>query len=563
MNFKYAKGSMLLLLLLSGWFSTPAAAQKLPTLQDALDGLAKLSFGRDSKLTIGDSVDVVDPSTPKERCIAFDAAQLKADTSGAINSNISFRLVRDLDQFENTFKFSYSVEAAASVNFAKIISGQSSLSSFGSFENYLRRDKESLLLVIEATALHGRDFVHDYDLKQDYKELVKAGNYEEFRKRCGTNFVRGWNRVSSISAIVEISNLDQEGKIAISNTMTGVLGASVSAGDLLGGSAKTTISNTLSDTLRLAEKLGKVNATVEAVGGLGIPSITAIVNSGNLSDPQVMQNLLTAIAQKASDFTYQNSSPDEFILVPYPQLDVTKVKFNGANFEKLGKIYKALLRVDQRAALYDDYRQRDQRLWDQYFRTVAESIKALRIDLVEAYRACRNDGNCDADIPGELDGLILGDLLADGSLQARCFYSYKYEDAAGGQVVATLNYLSSIAVVWKGKLNFARQVDAESAEALMIDPSFTLKNLQFDPTARQNVRTTESEDQDELFLDVYRESIVPASITASGELDLNALRDIRKRVAQSVFVMRYQTVNGISIDETLGRPEMRDCPVYR
>lgn len=531
---------------------------------DALNGLTKTSFGRGSLLSIGDTVDVIDPSLPKERCIKYETTEIVADSNGAIFSDITYRFVRDLDQFENTFKYSYNVEASSSANLAKIVSGESTLKSFGSFENYLRRDRESALIIIEANALHGRDFIRQFELADEYKPLVAQSDFAAFRQKCGTHFVRGWNRKSAIKIIIEISNVSQEGKIALENTIGGSVGGSLSLADALGGSAKTTVSNTISDTLRLAEKIGKVSARAEAIGGAGIGSISAIATAGNLSDPQSVDKLLTAIVEAArTDFTYANSAPDEFIFVPFPQVDPNNIAFNAVNFDRLGEIYRALVRVDQRVALYADYRVRDNKLWDSYFRVPAEKTNLLRTELVKLYQACRNQGECEGDLPQSVDGLLLEDMLSNGHLSARCYFSNRHDDVINGQIVDTVKYLSSIAVVWKGKVGFLKSIDLDTGEAFQVTPAFEMQKLPFDPAANQSIAVSAEGDDGDAFLDLHRESVDPRAVIANGELSVDALRNIRKKVARSVFIMKYQTVNGYELDQSLGMPEMKDCPVTR
>jgi hypothetical protein len=214
------------------------------------------------------------PSVAKNRCYGdFKKSDIQPDIPGAVKSTLSFNFIRDFNEFDNLFKVSYNLEASGSVNVASLLSGESSLHSFGSFEDFLKNDSDTALIVIEAYAEHGRDLLNNFNLAQTpYGDLLDHKKYSEFRALCGTHFIQGWNKRSSIRVIYKVENLDRQSKIILENTMQGSAGAKVGISDL-SGSAKTTISGALSNTLSLASKLGKVSANVEAQGGKGIGTI--------------------------------------------------------------------------------------------------------------------------------------------------------------------------------------------------------------------------------------------------------------------------------------------------
>ena len=542
-------------------FSAIPASSGATELKTALDGLTKISFGRESALAIGDTVDVLDPSVPRQRCVKFDNDQVVLDSSGAIDSKISYRLIRDLDQFENTFKVTYTVESTSSANLAKIVSGESTLKTFGSFENFIKRDKESLLIIIEASALHGRDFVRDFELKEEYKALLNTNDWKQFRAKCGTHFVRGWNRKSALSVVIQVDNLSTQGKIAIEGTMNGSLSGTLNVTDVLGASGKVSVATTMAGTLKLANQLGKVSVRVEAVGGAGIGTVAAVVNSGNVSDPNFTPNLLTAIASAARDFTVQNAAPDQFILIAHPQISSGVVEFDGVNFDRLHEIYRALVRIDQRMELYNAYRDRDYNLWSTYFRVEGEKITLLRDTLAKMYQRCRNNGDCSGEIPSTIDGVILEDILTNAEFKMECIHSYSHEDVINGQVADRFRYLSSMAVFWKGDVNFLKSIEPDTARVSMITPDFVMHQLPFEPTRSQLIRAEPNGDRGRLLLDLHRESIDPSKVINDGEISLDALRDARSRVAQSVFVIRYKTINGNEIEQALGKPGIGGCPI--
>ena len=109
-----------------------------------------------SKLAIGDGVDIMDPSLPKSGCVISDP---KPDFRGALKSEIKVRFSKNFSDFENTLKISWDAEAHASANLAGIAEGNTTLKNFGKLENYLSHQEEGALIIIEASALNGRDFL--------------------------------------------------------------------------------------------------------------------------------------------------------------------------------------------------------------------------------------------------------------------------------------------------------------------------------------------------------------------------------------------------------------------
>lgn len=535
------------------------------TLANALDGLSKTSFGRESKLVIGDTVDAQDPSRPKERCIAFDLDKITPDTTGAFDTTLDIKFIRDSDHFDNTFKFSYNVEASSSINFASVVEGNSSLKSFGKFESFLKESKESALIVIEAVALHGRDMITEFALKPEYEKLIKDGEFLEFRKRCGTHFVRGWNRHSRVQVIVEISNLDRQAKLLLENTISGSIGAKIKVSEL-GAGVKAKADSSLSNTLNLANKFGTVSARVETVGGEGIPSVaqvTQLVESGSIADPANISKILAGLITASQDFSYENSKPEAFVMVSHPRLDSANVDFQAIDFEKLGDIYQALLRVDERLSLYDSYKAKDFSLWEKYFRILTDQLAVLRRDLIQQYKLCKNQGNCSQVIPDIVDGLILSDVLYTGSMTGRCRHTYSHIDKIGESEVEKFAYLSSISVVWKGKISFFDSIDPLSTKIKMITPDFRVVDVDFDPQRHQRNIASKDGKSARAFWETYRYSVNPAEIKLDeNDISIDALRNIRALVGQSIFVAVLNTPSGWHFEQVLGRPDLRGCPIY-
>jgi hypothetical protein len=543
-------------------FHFAATSANAVELADILDGLRKSPYGIDVDLAIGDTLDAIDPSKPKERCLTVIDGNIKADTEGAVKSNLTFRLIKNVDEFQNELKVDYNVEASSSANFGKLLGGGSTLKNFGHFENFLKKDTESALIVIEASAEHGRDLLQEFILKPEFKKLIENKTYKEFRKLCGTHFIRGWTRRSSIKVVYELSNLNEEAKIILYNTFTATANANFDI-KVFSADAKTTVSNTLADTLTLAQRLGKVTVDVESTGGAGMKTnISAFVSSGDPTKKDFLDGLLTKLAEASNDFTYANSAPDTFLITPFPSLDFTVLDFDPKNYEQLGKMYKNLLRVDQRLAVYDAYKTKDLRLWEKYFRVTTEELVSLRAQLIAAYSNCKNSGQCEMVTKDKIDGLILDDLFTDGKLLTRCLYSNHYEDKAGGKTIESGKYLSSIIVFWRSGINFLKSIDIDSSSISQISPAFELSKRPFDPSRQQNVRVDQGGDSGDILIDVARLTIDPRDVEIDGKLQTDKIRDLRSNLAQTVFVSDFRTLNGLNVEEVLGRPELENCPAY-
>ena len=544
MNFQIALFSFLL--------AFPLLANSLP-LSSVLDGLHVTSFGRNSQLVIGDTVDAADPSTPKERCVHFsDQGKLVLDTEGSLNSEISINVLKNSKDFENHFNIDYRLEASASANFLGVVSGKTSLNSFGKVENYLKRQEQSLLMIIEANSHHGREMISDFGLKPQYKALLDKKMFKNFRKICGTHFVRGWTRVSSVSVEIEITELNQNAKLILEKSIQASSGGKLAIEDLGSAETKTKITSNIANTLKLAEKLGKVNIRVAARGGTGIGTISAIVNSGKLSDPEVVDNLLKNLGSSAKDFSLENSAPEKFIMVEHPSLNSDTIGFDPVNYEKLGTIFKTLVVVDQRLQEHNDLKAQRYDTWNRYIRVKTEALKALRSDLVIMYKDCKDNGVCDGDIPDQFDGMLLGDVFQSDLLQGRCTYAKKGDK----------QYLKTVSVSWISEFDLAKDIDFESISAFSLDPKLDRKGLSLDPTRdqRHDFKEGEPGNAGRIFVQLDNVEMFEYIDELPNQEDLQKIRARRDVLARSIYVVKYQTFQGSTYEHVVGVPELRNCP---
>jgi hypothetical protein len=545
-----------------GLILTNAASSRAddpPGLAAVLDGLSGIPYESNNPFAIGDGVNVNESLSPRERCVEYKPEQLLSDTSGSTASGLDINIVRDYDEFQSELKFSLSMFASANANLADIAGGSTSLTGFGKYENFLSREKTSVLLVLNAHADQGRNLITDYSLKAPYQALIDAGKFDEFVKRCGTHFIRGWTRSSSIKVLFTASELDQTAKTIISTTFDSSAKGNFKIADI-GGGAETKISSDLSTLLATASKLGKLSHEITATGGLGVPTLGKTLDDVDVSNPTNMKDFLKGIVAASADFSLANSAPDRFIFAPYPQLEGRQPPQNLGRFDHLGKIYKALMTVDEQLSQYKDYKTRDFVIWNKYFRVYQEKIAALRQTIVNRYISCRQEGKCDLDFPAKVDGLLLDDILFDGILSVVCPQSFEKQDQLNPNSPVTQVVLSSVIVRWEGQMRYLDDIDLQGAELEQLTPDLKLVKLPFDIAAQ--LRTTENPDKTTSgFITVHREQVDQTKLYKDGKLDFDYVSSVRRTAARSIYIIKLPTNSGIDVESVMGYPNMAGCKV--
>lgn len=539
--------------------TAPSRADDSPALAAVLDGLSGIPYENNNPFAIGDGVNVNESLSPRERCVEFKPEQLIADTNGSTDSGLDINIVRDYDEFQSELKFSLSMFASANANFADIASGSTSLTGFGKYESFLSREKTSVLLVLNAHANQGRNLINDYSLKAPYQALIDAGKFDEFVRRCGTHFIRGWTRSSSIKVLFTASELDQTAKTIISTTFESSAKGSFKIADI-GGGAETKISSDLSTLLATASKLGRLSHEITATGGLGVPTLGKTLDGVDVSSPTNMKDFLKGIVAASADFSLANSAPDRFIFAPYPQIEGRQPPQNLGRFDHLGKIYKALMAVDEQLSQYKEYKARDFAIWNKYFRVYEEKIAALRQMIVNRYVSCRQEGKCDLDFPAKVDGLLLDDVLYSGDLSVVCPQSFEKQDQLNQNSPVTQKVLSTVIVRWAGQMRYLDDIDLQGAELEQLTPDLKIIKLPFDTSLQ--LRTTENPDKTVSgFITVHREQVDQARLYKDGQLDFDYVSGVRRDAARSIYIIKLPTNSGIDVESVMGYPNMAGCKI--
>ena len=268
------------------------------------------------------------------------------------------------------------------------------------------------------------------------------------------------------------------------------------------------------------------------------------------------------MADATQDFGAKNAAPDKFILVPHPQIKQSDYKFDPKRYDVLGRIYKAILRVNEQAALYDGYKTTNYGLWDKYFRVYTDKIVALRTTLLKQYTSCRDQGKCDDAIPDAVDGLILSDVTYNGKLRAVCPLGNTQRARINAQSSSAIEYLSMVAIDWTGQVRFFPDIDINGAELYRITPSLVLEKLPLD--VRKQI-TWEADSrkpgQGRAFVSVAYLATDVSKVVSNGIVDVNYLTEFRNNAARSIYFIRLPLQAGFQVEEIFGFPEMKGCRV--
>jgi hypothetical protein len=537
----------------------PARSQQVPVYTGGiLDGLGVINFDSNSKFAIGDTVSIRSMNAPRERCLIYDPQKdIRNDTEGAVRSQLRLYLVNTYEDFEKEFSFSFSLQASMGANFGNVFGGNVSSTTSGQVDQFLNREKHSLLVILEAQADHGREVINEFSIKQDYKPLLNAANKDEFIQRCGTHFIRGVVKKSALRVVFNVDSLNETTKTVIVSKFAG--SASGKGGiQAVSAEAKASFSTDLSQTLKLATKFGKISYEVQGVGGEGIGSLAKTLKGANLSAEADVKAIVDAFASAAAEYTLKNAAPDRFIIVPHPQLVPTDIKFDAGRYEQLGKIYKALLRVDEQVSIYNSYKTKNPILFDKYFAIYAQKFSDLRSDLLSKYSNCRDRNECDVRVPLKVDGITLDDIVYDGEITADCPLGNELKQRLNPLNSKTTQFISSIVLGWAGHIRYLDDIDISGVQIYRISPDLEMSRLPF--SIQRQWRTRAQEDgKVAAFVTISRTDIDSATAVKDQSVDLNYLDSVRTDVARSRFLFRFPTAGGISVDDVIGYPDMKGC----
>lgn len=540
---------------------------------EMLDGLSSVRFDSGTGFALGDTISILRPSSPLKRCVEYDqTSDVKSDTAGSVASNLNVYIVKSLDDFERNTTFSFATSASMGFGFGQAFGASGDMKQNGQFEQFVHRERQSLLLVLEANADQGREFISNYKLRKEYAELASAGNPDAFIRNCGTHFIRAVKKRSGIRVIFNVSNLTENSKRVISYHFETSASAKGTI-KLLTAEARSSASVDIADTLKLASNFGKVTYEVQATGGLGVSTLGKTLKSVDLSNVIDFKKVLDALADATADFSNSNAAPEKFILVPHPELQPGDIKFDAQKYVALGAIYKAILRVNELVELYSSYRDKNVAVWNKYFKVQSDRVRDLRESLLKQYAQCRDMGKCYFEMPSSIEGVMLDSVAVDGHLRALCPIGNKETSAINSKTESSVQYLSSIVVDWTGSLRYFPQIDISGAELYRITPTLTVERI---PLNRGQISWQQERDdsgkespilrggQDSALALITFSHFIPEEekIRTGGQIDLTYLQSFRANVARSLFVVRLPLRVGLQVEEVLGFPDMKNCKLF-
>lgn len=518
-----------------------------------ISGLNEIEYDETSNLAEGDTVDIYDDPVLRERCM--DVGSIEPDTAGSTEALLKFYLVTDYNDLEEKMGAKLSASLASEASFASLLNAKTSLDVGGSYSDFVKNTDQSVMLVLEASALYGRNIIREIGLKPEFRELQKD-DPDEFRRLCGTHFIRGVRKEARIRVVYNFSSLSTTAK----NTITGQFKSGYEAGVKLseiGGKAKSEISASFERTVNMANRLGRASVEVQTVGGEGISTVGKALAGSALNDTSQVSSLIQGLVDASSTFSNQNAAPIAFILAQHATVFPDQGNSRTVDFSVLERFHHALLRVDSLRAQYESYRQRNPDIWNKYFKVRSEEADALRAKVLDLLRSCRIEAQCDLDTLNGLSisGLSLDDVLIDGSLSGLCNYRNVLPTTPGGSELATL---SSVQIEWAGKAQFLDSVDIMGTEIFRLDGDLQVVDVPFNFGQFGRMDQNEQEEQRRVFMALEALS-VPEHAVSNGVMDLDELLAFRNDVAQMLYVARVYFRNGLSSEIPLGQPDLAGC----
>ena len=535
----------------------PAFAQPLP---GALH-VWTIPYSKESQLGLGDSLSLF--SGRLDRCIEYK--DMEAKYTG--ESSITVRFIGSSSDLEAELKRSFSAQATSHIDVAKLGEFRSSIKYVGSFEDFIKDARNTTFLEIKAHSDSGRDFIEKYSIKEEYKnafkeyknsfENIKIHPKEEYQSNftdnCGTHFIRGITRASSIRVLFRFKGLDKFYKKLFDNAINVSGGASVGIISKIKGGASVNITTKVSSLLKMAAKLSDVKVDVETIGGGGLETLVPIVAGLNYKAPEEsVKEILKNLAKAASDFNNDNAGRISFIVAPYFSTP-KQIASKPERFDVLEEIYKALIRVDQVLRKYTEYEDRNHDIWAKYFRVKAEKLKSLRDKLRVSFQKCSQEGACKFNSSTEIEGVFLDDVITVEAIDANCSYGIPGKSVG---LPNEGNLISSVTVRVKGKMMFKDKVDLHGITFYALTPDLEEKQLPviFDKHFQIH------EDEDTVYIDMYTPDFPKDIYVTNGKLNEARLIAERKKVTRSIYLARIPFIgSGEDIEVVFGYPHIKGC----
>jgi hypothetical protein len=521
-------------------------------------GTLRVPYASSSELMLGVGVDELDPDKARSVCLNFSNDDIISDVAGAVESRLKTSAAFRTSDFENDFKYDYSVVSSASAGIDKVFSAKSSVSNAGKYEMFLKNVSANFTIFVEAEADHGSDRIrYSKGLLPEFQKMIDDGKFDEFRQKCGTHFVSSKRLISRITIIYNARQVSNSMKALIEQSMTAGFEGSMTI-KLLTAGAKTDISTKLSDILTLARANGGVETDIKTRGGVGVAGISAALNNITFK-PDEIGAVYKALYEASRDLTRANASPEEFNLISYEIFGAPRPQMTEEAFDLLDKLFRRLVIIDASVAVYDGYEVNRPIIFDKYFRNVRDKLMVARGLIFDAYRTCRSGGDC---VIPQLDGIedlvFLEDLFSGSRFEAFCTLGTKLTDPLGTEGY----YLTSADLVVTGDVRFSEDLDFASTRVRRYgdgDPEWIL----FDPADAirlEQPRDVKKGDSRRIMISLDNQQFAVADITnPAGHPDGAKIAGLRSALRERAYGVEFRFQSGVAIEEIFALADLTEC----
>ena len=475
-------------------------------------------------------------------------------------SVFSMSVVKNLDDLETQQDRSFGVEARLSGNYLDFARGEAHTSFSRTYSRFLSDVKSSLIISIRIVADHGRTRLQ-YQLRPEMRQLIANGRLDEFRRRCGSHFIRAERRESALEYDVIITGLSRATKDMLAREASATIRAEAGSGNISSAVA-VAAEQSLRSFVAVARHFGQISLEVRLVGAPSIATLAHGVTESDVTDPQSI-DVSSTWETVAEGFEGSEGAPRDYILVRYNELPLSSQAHQ--KFVFLGEVAKRLMLAEQQLREYASFMENEpEELWDIYFASRHENLIALRDRLVEEYENCASEDACDAgNLPDEVLGFTVDDVLYNGKLKATC--GWEFEAQVGGRRTALL---SDMAVYWHGWMNFPRFVDWGATVAFRIDASGQRHDLdEFEPHFDMSVRRPEGNAEwqgpDRAIIQFLHRSLGESEVVRGGVVDHAFLREQQVALRESQFGIEFRFPSGRVVAQNLGHPDFHQCQRMR
>lgn len=535
--------------------------------QDGFSRLTNLEFDSLSGFSLGDGINYEKLYTPAGNCTKIADALITDDTPGAISVKAKIEVLSSADEIEKSTNTSLITTLGANAGMKGVFSADVTSTNTSTYEWFLNQKSSALIVRIKVYADYGRS-VLDYDLKQNYKDLLATGSpkYQEFMDICGTHFIRAVQKEASIIIDMKVSQLSKDEKQTIVNNSNTSLKGSGTFNNGLTVGGNYSVDSKLKEFERFASQFGNVSIEMYGRGAPGFDGIEKIIYLEDGTSASI-QEYLKRLGELVEKFKTTDGAPTTFILQKYPNLPDDQVNF--PRILQLDKILRVYAHYKGFRDYYDEMKNSQYKLWNNHFQSEQAAVSATIDTLEKRYNACRDQDKCTLSLPKLIEHKTHEDLLSTNSLKGSCS-NYLGAFDAGNSVYA----MSDVAIVWRGLVNFPNYVDLNSVRAFQIYPngykkefsanSFRpVRDFSVDPAYLESIENPTAKGPGRAISQLVNVKFPAENILDNGQIKPDVLRKIRNEYANSVFGLSFQFIGGPRISQMTGKPDMSNCQIAR